>query len=124
MRISDWSLDVCSSDLVPAPDQPHRQEQRKAEINMQRILVETARGDEPHLVFLEQRGELDQGHERSNLGGEGVEVGAFVENIDAFAAFEQADYRIGDGGQRRLPRGLDRPSRKRDRKSTRLNSSH
>src|SRR3546814_13958779 len=57
MRISDWSSDVCSSDL---------------------------------------------------------EVGAFVENIDAFAAFEQADYRIGDGGQRRLPRGLDRPLRKHD----------
>src|SRR3546814_11064002 len=56
----------------PAPHKPHRHEQREPEIDVQRILAEPGRGDEPCFLLGEQRGKLDQCHGSHTLAPNGL----------------------------------------------------
>src|SRR3546814_10124460 len=97
MRISDWSSDVCSSDLLP----PERR---------QSTLLESVH--RPGEVIVEEMGEPRHAEAR---GVEFVKVGELAfEDVQPFDAEHRAD-----GHRPAAARG-----EQGDRKSTRLNSSH
>src|SRR3546814_4439520 len=97
MRISDWSSDVCSSDLVVAAPQVFRQ------------------------VAVEQAGDVD-GHRVEVAGDEG---GGLEELLAAQRLGRLAQgLGLDAGGARGLGQRLRIRLQAGDRKSTRLNSSH
>src|SRR3546814_4503065 len=107
MRISDWSSDVCSSDL----------------------LLQRTRGEldaQPSFMLLSAIVELE-------LGGEAVAatwadrlLAEQPHNFTARRVLAAAEWADGDAGAARevLQPIVRRPDADRDRKSTRLNSSH
>src|SRR3546814_3051807 len=104
MRISDWSSDVCSSDLV--------EETRHIGAAARNLLVELADEAGEALAYrVRQAGVVDNGRE---FGARGIDI---------------AGKRVGTGqfGARGGVVGLYRQhplQRDQDRRSTRLNSSH
>src|SRR3546814_9821772 len=99
MRISDWSSDVCSSDLVPLPEER---------------LLQSA-GGRPAGSGTKRTG---RGRTSKGAYGGGTAAGGRSADDPAVHADPLVDGRpecAGLGGQRRGPA---------DRKSTRLNSSH
>src|SRR3546814_8108359 len=114
MRISDWSSDVCSSDLQPTPARLEADdifaapERKLAEPDLSGPLERLAQHDERFL------GEIVGGHH---------EIGLFViEHVDLVRVDELRQL------ERLLRFELDRVDlvlvEQEDRKSTRLNSSH
>src|SRR3546814_5705409 len=100
MRISDWSSDVCSSDLSPVRP-PHRHAKTGAKMTKREKIGE---GDDARYVRRDDEGKFTEDQ---------VDVGrssAADQRRDA-----ENDTKPGQG---------DKGDRKRDRKSTRLNSSH
>src|SRR3546814_4777901 len=97
MRISDWSSDVCSSDLTVAGNAP----------GLERRLLKTMdpTRKQARLTFRSVPAQL--------LGEEGGAAAGFARTLDQAAAGLASEMA---GGAERL---LDQ-----DRKSTRLNSSH
>src|SRR3546814_8927455 len=115
MRISCWSSDVCSSDLAPNLGQFDRFEQR-LKIAVAETLVPLALDD------LEE-------DRPDHVLGEDLEQDAFVADIavDQDAVLLQSLEILavaGDALVDQLVIGLDRILQFKDRKSTRLNSSH
>src|SRR3546814_10027350 len=115
MRISDWSSDVCSSDLLAHPLLAHAE--RFAELLQGRAVVAEAAGADDGLLALAQ---LEQG---------------LLDPFVARQAVVEGDHQILRAealvGQLVLPLGLavlsDAGVQRlvgQDRKSTRLNSSH
>src|SRR3546814_7362227 len=104
MRISDWSSDVCSSDLEGRP--PHPQQHRRQDRCLRPREIERTR------MFLKGKTALVTG----STSGIGLAVAT------AFAA-EGANVMLngfGDAAEiEKTRRGIEE-----DRKSTRLNSSH
>src|SRR3546814_8873516 len=103
MRISDWSSDVCSSDLVALGE---RRELAAAQI----VLVPAIEAFDLGLAEVRIEGlrlTLD-------LTGEGPLFGSLQKAIDGLA---------GESGEGAETSGAGTPE-SRDRKSTRLNSSH
>src|SRR3546814_7046852 len=114
MRISDWSSDVCSSDLVFSVNPPidSLRERRVMTLktrlgNLGNILDE----DEAQLRLLQLESPV-----LSN-----AEFEAMVSHMGETAATIDCTF-APDGGQTALAEALDRI--RHDRKSTRLNSSH
>src|SRR3546814_2689539 len=101
MRISDWSSDVCSSDLVIGP--------RVA--GLHREMAAVVAGDADLRRGAEQRARL-------------ARVAIVLPEMDAVGAepFGEADAVVDD--ERHVARAADFQERLGDRKSTRLNSSH
>src|SRR3546814_4864932 len=107
MRISDWSSDVCSSDLAGIKFEPARGSLVTASV-YQITQTNIATPDQAHPGFFIQQGEV-----RSR----GVEVEARVavtENFNLTLAYAYTDARTTKAN----------PTATGDRKSTRLNSSH
>src|SRR3546814_3240492 len=102
MRISDWSSDVCSSDLLPKPFEPRELVLRINAI-LRRVPPPAPVMPPDKIVF----GEFCFDLEREEL----TRAGAFVRLTTAEASLLKA-----------LARRANAFSR--DRKSTRLNSSH
>src|SRR3546814_10368677 len=100
MRISDWSSDVCSSDLPPA--EPEEEEQRDNQPADPEIGgVDSAERLRAHRL----------GHHHAFL------------DLDAFEEQVRADERAEEGAE--AVEGLaEGQAEMADRKSTRLNSSH
>src|SRR3546814_15165587 len=65
MRISDWSSDVCSSDLAPAPPRVLHDLARRVEPH--RLRVEQRAGERSGFVALEPAAGIDQLGERSGV---------------------------------------------------------
>src|SRR3546814_8226888 len=106
MRISDWSSDVCSSDLMVEPQQvivAHRAEIGEAPRDRLRILL--------NRIAARCRA----------IEADAARVGAVVIGRVPFGTIEIADPRRG--AVMMAGRHLVREA-ERDRKSTRLNSSH
>src|SRR3546814_6293319 len=101
MRISDWSSDVCSSDLV-------------------RGGVALQHGNAPLGVALAQRRE--EGAAGNQPAGDGTAVEAELYRL--VEQHLQEIGRAGIGGRAKVGDGLDLLLAVADRKSTRLNSSH
>src|SRR3546814_7044058 len=97
MRISDWSSDVCSSDLGPGEPARHRQLGEGHDVGVAEARHLDAGGIEllPRLLV----GRLD--------------LRMVVQRVDAYLVLEKRLH----GRRQRLPG-------RQDRKSTRLNSSH
>src|SRR3546814_9651963 len=118
MRISDWSSDVCSSDLLPRP-QPRVPKGLVGRLFDRRVggsgRIGLRRGFARHLR--DGGGELIGGIGRGEAGGRHQESAA--RQADVVAAGGRHDDRIG---ARRLD--LAKHGGALDRKSTRLNSSH
>src|SRR3546814_4310317 len=101
LRISDWSSDVCSSDLIPtkaAARKPERAAVERDEIFVHHVIVQREEG----LAVID-------------LGGSrGIEIG-----VGSELAADEADHPVGKRTERRcrIVEAL------LDRKSTRLNSS-
>src|SRR3546814_8862203 len=106
MRISDWSSDVCSSDLPPAARLPGS--------------VGIAAGPEMRILGPDGRFRPAGGEGEIVIRGPNVTAGYENNekaNADGFAADP-------DGGGVRWFRNGDQGTMDADRKSTRLNSSH
>src|SRR3546814_8394786 len=102
MRISDWSSDVCSSDLYLIVDQHHSRHQPGDEQH-------TDGEDIEHGFALQPEG-IGGGDSHISKGGEAELL------IDQKSA--------GRAGQQQKRRSRNRRGHRKDRKSTRLNSSH
>src|SRR3546814_2765246 len=110
MRISDWSSDVCSSDLEDQRDAVLRGQRAQAleEARLRRQeTLERLDDDAAELVVI-----------LADQAGGGLQV---VERRDQHLV---ADPRRYAGGIRHRLREVGQPLRRQDRKSTRLNSSH
>src|SRR3546814_7778384 len=110
MRISDWSSDVCSSDLGEGDFGD--------EFGFEPMHL--ARGD---FVDVERRGlAFELGEYLREVGhGAGIEAGADIALVDERIALMLREEERGKGARLRR-RGF--PADDEDRKSTRLNSSH
>src|SRR3546814_5605450 len=115
MRISDWSSDVCSSDLV-------RLARREEGLQLEHVLREAVGGGRRAPQRLQGRlvgagrapqAEVDAAGEQLRQGAEllGDDVGSMVRQHDAARADAKGAGAAGDVSDE-------------DRKSTRLNSSH
>src|SRR3546814_8084478 len=120
MRISDWSSDVCSSDLV-APF---------AERFLERRLRRRARGFHPleHRAFLELQPDPERARKKDDRedegkpptpGVEGLRIDEEAKRHDEGRGEDQPDHRGGLDAA-----AIEAAISGRDRKSTRLNSSH
>src|SRR3546814_6095018 len=113
MRISDWSSDVCSSDLVVASRVPTK---RRRENCMARLLP--FRGSEANRP-LDPEGAEGVGRQQLRIAGprrRGVEQAGADEAREMLVRQILAEQRQAIAAVLRLQR--------KDRKSTRLNSSH
>src|SRR3546814_5781692 len=100
MRISDWSSDVCSSDLIA------KKEMVEAQVRLDHFLL----GDTRLALAL-----LDHVHDAAELGQ--AHAGGLRDFTDFDAdAVDRAGLILGEGGPFLVETA--------DRKSTRLNSSH
>src|SRR3546814_7531681 len=110
MRISDWSSDVCSSDLLVAGS---------GREGLQIQVVEILYGDD-RVERLGKSGRGERSRDGIDIGISGIDRGLIVAILllegDEFGGLEAID----------LARGADRGGEqaREDRKSTRLNSSH
>src|SRR3546814_6337360 len=112
MRISDWSSDVCSSDL-PVPEvAPHQDTGRLQPVDRLCPAVVEVAG----LVAADRAGEKRQPAERGAAGQLRHDVREAPRSAWEGAVLVHLT-RAGDGDPRMLPH-------EGDRKSTRLNSSH
>src|SRR3546814_5742424 len=70
MRISDWSSDVCSSDLLIALEWAARLDIVKAGVGENRKMVRSCalRAVEPELIFFGVREDFDNGAEKAGAG--------------------------------------------------------
>src|SRR3546814_4127570 len=114
MRISDWSSDVCSSDLTKAL-------QRQLDRETERIYSDPAtlrrkvvvrKGRENYLCLLNLEDALQ--------GGFAGRAATLAHLVARWAAFTKDGDMVGGD----LPGWLPTLFRRKDRKSTRLNSSH
>src|SRR3546814_8894855 len=78
----------------PAPHEPHREKQRHAEIDVQRVLIEAARCDDPQLALLEQRGEFDQGHGGQTLARMGEKSVRSEEHTSELQSLMRISYAV------------------------------
>src|SRR3546814_4735088 len=137
MRISDWSSDVCSSDLcdLHALEKPSLRAPDADSHKYNRGMVAIVGGAMAGASLLAAEAAMRTGAGYvALLGGQGGGPHALVHK--SFDDDALIDERIGalligpglgrdDEAARRLDRALaDRPGRTTDRKSTRLNSSH
>src|SRR3546814_9408046 len=106
MRISDWSSDVCSSDLT-AVDVAQQAPLARAELGL---------AGERLAASLRQQGQADAGFVLLMEGSDGL-VGA-IQSGDAGGSNVASVWQSGAGNSALLDQYA------RDRKSTRLNSSH
>src|SRR3546814_10022407 len=111
MRISDWSSDVCSSDLVCAvacPGEPHPGRNGQAAVQARRVAVGTTCGP-GHEVRVHWRALLRwvRGSSRGKSWGR-IRTGTKVPCFPPLSRWFD----------------LEPPGESKDRKSTRLNSSH
>src|SRR3546814_10177452 len=113
MRISDWSSDVCSSDLLQLPEffeQRHRQRAKAGtdfDDDLPRLRMDGANDACDHLRIVQK-----------------VLAETFLGLVFGFV-HGQASWIASCSAARRLPASaLPLPASARDRKSTRLNSSH
>src|SRR3546814_1405546 len=108
MRISDWSADVCSSDLIEGAG--HRQQQDEGDDEQPGIKMPAPDGAiERKLIDL--RHPLSSLEARAQAGGDRAALDRIIDRRS-----------VGD-----VDRGADiadRPLAREDRKRTRLNSSH
>src|SRR3546814_7178312 len=111
MRISDWSSDVCSSDLLQRRLRRHPRQQRKASMTIPQ---------KRHIVSNLKIKEISSVDNPAQVGATAVLIkradGDLTEirkNAAAVAAGEQPKFGVADYEDAML-----------DRKSTRLNSSH
>src|SRR3546814_8112707 len=133
MRISDWSSDVCSSDLLGSEFVLRRGRRELLQLQLQLV-------EQPCLAFgvrpVERASELldlelEMGDQRRAAGQVRLRIGRLGLRRQARLALGD-DHRVGGGkiGGKRLGGGLhDRDGITsiavcKDRKSTRLNSSH
>src|SRR3546814_1881942 len=127
MRISDWSSDVCSSDLHNAGDY--------ALIHIARLLAENVRttdivariaGDEFALILEElTRSEAQAKIERLKVAIASAECEFNGARLTLGPSFGMAVMLEADSGESLIARAdADMYEHKQDRKSTRLNSSH
>src|SRR3546814_4744467 len=130
MRISDWSSDVCSSDLQAGVARPD--EQLVDIVLVERIAhpgkdIESSLGPEPR-PEIRQRIAIDPSiGRRRRIGREVRPIAAVIAQIDLASLIEQPRRRIRLGAEAERPfrdawQALTRNIT--DRKSTRLNSSH
>src|SRR3546814_3238834 len=127
MRISDWSSDVCSSDLIAAPIAIQNETIRKNAIHYRQIARDFAQTNFTHIRSLAtKRFDL-------NLPRVGARLEAGCDKLwgdrDAGSATRGIFRRLaGVAGGETRPAGAgeaaDRGTRRRDRKSTSLNSSN
>src|SRR3546814_3901161 len=128
MRISDWSSDVCSSDLQPAPQPGAGGDDRAVRA---RLAAGAARAG------MDAVGTVDAAGGATDRGADGTARQAARTALARAPAASRPGRRTRPGADRagrRLPavRGVLQPGRDRadavadagDRKSTRLNSSH
>src|SRR3546814_8647702 len=107
MRISDWSSDVCSSDLLSEDDVVDALHELSAFVNVER--------HELVIVLPELFVKFDPLWKEWNPAHDGLELAAAMLNDPTFQTGpRQIDERLNWGPRRLNP----------DRKSTRLNSSH
>src|SRR3546814_6109057 len=97
MRISDWSSDVCSSDLLDAGYVTYSNEAKLASLHVSSDVIETFGSVSIAVAWSMAQGVLEQS---------GADVAVAITGI------------AGPGG------GSEKKPVGRDRKSTRLNSSH
>src|SRR3546814_7799984 len=114
MRISDWSSDVGSSDLIESDPPVEREDEYRHQ----------QRGDD--------RADIGAGVEDADREGalalrepvgDGADAGGEIARF-ADAEAEPRHRELGDGAGETVRHVADRPDQNRDRKSTRLNSSH
>src|SRR3546814_10222856 len=110
MRISDWSSDVCSSDLHEGPKKWLVASVRRRAAFRCPAEQGAIRWRLPMPIFLDIVDADAEGLRKSRLG-------AARRNADAHRACRQLEERKASGG-------VEQVEQRRDRKSTSLNSSH
>src|SRR3546814_5547080 len=129
MRISDWSSDVCSSDLLHGIAPPHNQVPARHVDILVRHDSDTIASLSPGDILLEtnQTGyrRLDAGGQNSNRIAHGQPAARQLARIAPKAVGAVANDPLDKKPGRPVrPRCADRQGLQQDRKSTRLNSSH
>src|SRR3546814_949861 len=123
MRISDWSSDVCSSDLSTRPKRGPSIKEKKMSDAENTLVLTLDSGD----VTINLRPDLAPGHvERiKELTREGFYDGVvFHRVINGFMAQGGDPTGTGMGGSQKPDLKAEFSAEPQDRKSTRLNSSH
>src|SRR3546814_3192481 len=128
MRISDWSSDVCSSDLLDLQDaltiQPVLRLAHQAGADAAVLPVGIDRhGVEPAAVAVVAAADA-AGHRAGTLGQEDLGIGAALPQRDVARRVVVPDGEAAALPQRRAGGKVVVGVRPDDRKSTRLNSSH
>src|SRR3546814_8339746 len=118
MRISDWSSDVCSSDLLGA---------RVSLLEMHRVLGR----DDPEIVAFARRQlaadgvEIHEGIAISRVARDGNAIAVTLEKDGMTTTLTGSHLLVAAGRKASVDGlGLDAAGVAQDRKSTRLNSSH
>src|SRR3546814_6922952 len=112
MRISDWSSDVCSSDLLEMNFTLARFDQTRHQARERRLSATAFPDDSEHLASLDAEGDIvDRIHLRQRLAGKsgGNEIAEAQSDAEAAADILHLESGV---------------THSKDRKSTRLNSSH
>src|SRR3546814_9662425 len=121
MRISDWSSDVCSSDLSVSAYDGDMDDYRKLLLEQRRLERSRQRADKPA---------RDDALSKKDKRRAAAEARAAVADLrkaarEAEAELEQLNRKKAELEARLAdPKVYDGPTAKLDRKSTRLNSSH